>query len=43
MPTRTVLIVVFDGLHSGYGTTEAMRRAFHRTLGVSPAEYRRRF
>jgi transcriptional regulator GlxA family with amidase domain len=29
--------------HSGYGTTEAMRRAFHRTLGVSPAEYRRRF
>jgi transcriptional regulator GlxA family with amidase domain len=28
---------------SGYGTTEAMRRAFHRTLGVSPAEYRRRF
>jgi transcriptional regulator GlxA family with amidase domain len=29
--------------HSGYGTTEAMRRAFHRTLGISPAEYRRRF
>ena len=29
--------------HSGYGTPEAMRRAFHRTLGVSPAEYRRRF
>jgi transcriptional regulator GlxA family with amidase domain len=29
--------------HSGYGTTEAMRRAFHRTLGLSPAEYRRRF
>jgi transcriptional regulator GlxA family with amidase domain len=28
---------------SGYGTTEAMRRAFHRALGVSPAEYRRRF
>jgi transcriptional regulator GlxA family with amidase domain len=27
----------------GYGTTEAMRRAFHRALGVSPAEYRRRF
>jgi transcriptional regulator GlxA family with amidase domain len=27
----------------GYGTPEAMRRAFVRTLGVSPAEYRRRF
>jgi transcriptional regulator GlxA family with amidase domain len=29
--------------HAGYGTTEAMRRAFHRTLGLSPTEYRRRF
>lgn len=29
--------------NSGYGTTEAMRRAFQRSLGVSPAEYRRRF
>jgi transcriptional regulator GlxA family with amidase domain len=27
----------------GYGTPEAMRRAFVRTLGVSPAEYCRRF
>ncbi|MEV6104810.1 GlxA family transcriptional regulator [Streptomyces sp. NPDC051940] len=27
----------------GYGTPEAMRRAFLRTLGTSPAEYRRRF
>jgi transcriptional regulator GlxA family with amidase domain len=27
----------------GYGTPEAMRRAFARTLGASPAEYRRRF
>ena len=27
----------------GYGTPEAMRRAFVRALGVSPAEYRRRF
>ena len=27
----------------GYGTPEAMRRAFIRTLGVSPDEYRRRF
>ena len=27
----------------GYGTSEAMRRAFIRALGVSPAEYRRRF
>ncbi|MCK7622737.1 DJ-1/PfpI family protein [Streptomyces sp. RS10V-4] len=29
--------------HCGYGTPEAMRRAFVRTLGASPAEYRRRF
>jgi transcriptional regulator GlxA family with amidase domain len=28
---------------SGYGTPEAMRRAFVRTLGAPPAEYRRRF
>ncbi|MER6983183.1 GlxA family transcriptional regulator [Streptomyces carpinensis] len=28
---------------SGYGTPEAMRRAFVRGLGVAPAEYRRRF
>ena len=27
----------------GYGTPEAMRRAFVRALGVGPAEYRRRF
>ncbi|MFI5776770.1 helix-turn-helix domain-containing protein [Nocardia sp. NPDC051570] len=27
----------------GYGTPEAMRRAFLRQLGVGPAEYRRRF
>jgi transcriptional regulator GlxA family with amidase domain len=27
----------------GFGTPEAMRRAFIRALGVSPAEYRRRF
>jgi transcriptional regulator GlxA family with amidase domain len=27
----------------GYGTPEAMRRTFVRALGVSPAEYRRRF
>jgi hypothetical protein len=27
----------------GYRTTEAMRRAFNEALGVSPAEYRRRF
>jgi transcriptional regulator GlxA family with amidase domain len=27
----------------GYGTSEAMRRAFLRALGVNPAEYRRRF
>lgn len=28
---------------SGYGTPEAMRRAFLKALGTSPAEYRRRF
>ncbi|MFF6875987.1 MULTISPECIES: DJ-1/PfpI family protein [unclassified Streptomyces] len=28
---------------SGYGTPEAMRRAFVRALGTPPAEYRRRF
>ena len=27
----------------GYGTAEAMRRAFVRSLGVSPAGYRHRF
>jgi transcriptional regulator GlxA family with amidase domain len=27
----------------GYGTPESMRRAFLRTVGVGPAEYRRRF
>ncbi|MEV4441953.1 GlxA family transcriptional regulator [Streptomyces sp. NPDC049577] len=27
----------------GYGTPEAMRRAFVRALGTAPAEYRRRF
>ncbi|MFJ1665694.1 GlxA family transcriptional regulator [Streptomyces bottropensis] len=27
----------------GYGTAEAMRRAFVKALGASPAEYRRRF
>ncbi|MCU7730243.1 GlxA family transcriptional regulator [Actinoplanes sp. KI2] len=28
---------------AGYGTAEAMRRAFRQALDVSPAEYRRRF
>lgn len=28
---------------SGFGTSEAMRRAFVRALGTPPAEYRRRF
>ncbi|MFE4664826.1 GlxA family transcriptional regulator [Streptomyces sp. NPDC056716] len=28
---------------SGYGTPEAMRRAFLKTLGTAPTEYRRRF
>ncbi|MEV0369009.1 DJ-1/PfpI family protein [Streptomyces sp. NPDC050636] len=29
--------------HCGYGTPEAMRRAFVKALGAAPAEYRRRF
>jgi transcriptional regulator GlxA family with amidase domain len=28
---------------AGFGTVETMRRAFHRRLGVGPAEYRNRF
>ena len=28
---------------SGYGTPEAMRRAFLKALGTAPTEYRRRF
>jgi transcriptional regulator GlxA family with amidase domain len=27
----------------GFGTPETMRRAFHRRLGVGPADYRARF
>jgi len=30
-------------LTCGFGTSETMRRSFLRALGVSPAEYRRRF
>jgi transcriptional regulator GlxA family with amidase domain len=30
-------------LNSGFGTPETMRRCFLRSLGVGPAEYRRRF
>ncbi|MGX9296502.1 GlxA family transcriptional regulator [Tsukamurella paurometabola] len=28
---------------AGFGTPEAMRRAFHRVLGISPSAYRHRF
>lgn len=28
---------------AGFGTAEAMRRAFHRVLGISPTAYRHRF
>jgi transcriptional regulator GlxA family with amidase domain len=27
----------------GFGSVETMRRAFHRRLGVAPADYRTRF
>ncbi|MER7477970.1 GlxA family transcriptional regulator [Streptomyces sp. NPDC126510] len=45
---RRLLEDTADGIEeiartSGYGTPEAMRRAFVRTLGTPPAEYRRRF
>jgi transcriptional regulator GlxA family with amidase domain len=39
--TRTPVEVV--ARESGFGTVETMRRAFHRRLGVGPAEYRARF
>ena len=28
---------------AGFGTTETMRRAFARRVGVNPSEYRERF
>ena len=45
---RRLLEDTSDGIEevaraSGYGTPEAMRRAFLRALSVPPAEYRRRF
>ncbi|MFF8731352.1 GlxA family transcriptional regulator [Streptomyces sp. NPDC015171] len=45
---RRLLEDTTDGIErvaraSGYGTPEAMRRAFVRALATSPAEYRRRF
>ena len=39
-PARPVEAVARAG---GFGTVETMRRAFHRRLGVGPAEYRARF
>ncbi len=35
--------VAVIALACGFGTAETMRRAFLRSLGVAPAEYRRRF
>lgn len=45
---RRLLEDTADGIEeisraSGYGTPEAMRRAFLKALGAAPAEYRRRF
>ncbi|MGC0207434.1 GlxA family transcriptional regulator [Streptomyces levis] len=45
---RRLLEDTTDGIEeisraSGYGTPEAMRRAFLKALGAPPAEYRRRF
>ena len=39
--TRTPVDAV--AAQAGFGTVETMRRAFHRRLGVGPAEYRSRF
>ena len=45
---RRLLEDTTDGIEqisrtSGYGTPESMRRAFLKTLGTAPTEYRRRF
>lgn len=45
---RRLLADTADGVaeiarQCGFGTAEAMRRAFQRTVGVGPTEYRRRF
>ncbi|WP_405846263.1 GlxA family transcriptional regulator [Streptomyces sp. NBC_01518] len=45
---RRLLEDTADGIEqisraSGYGTPESMRRAFLKTLGTAPTEYRRRF
>jgi transcriptional regulator GlxA family with amidase domain len=45
---RRLLEDTADGIETvaracGYGTPEAMRRAFVKALGAGPAEYRRRF
>jgi transcriptional regulator GlxA family with amidase domain len=39
----TAMAVDAVARQSGFGTVETMRRAFHRRLGVGPAEYRARF
>jgi len=45
---RQALADTVDGVDSvaarcGFGTAETMRRAFHRHLGIGPADYRERF
>ena len=45
---RQVLADTTDGIDAvamrcGFGTAETMRRAFHRHLGIGPADYRARF
>ncbi|GAB3466374.1 GlxA family transcriptional regulator [Actinophytocola sediminis] len=45
---RQALLDQADGVEGvaarcGFGTAETMRRAFHRQLGVGPADYRQRF
>lgn len=41
--TEAVETVEAVAARCGFGTAETMRRAFHRQLGVGPAEYRKRF
>jgi transcriptional regulator GlxA family with amidase domain len=37
------VLVTVAAARAGFGSTETMRRAFLRRLGVAPDHYRRRF
>jgi len=40
---QTALPIEAIATRCGFGSVETLRRAFHRRLGVAPADYRRRF